>query len=143
MIDSNNCVDPRRFLHDPDPLSLMARERVISTNGRPQKSGWKNARASHLRLERLIGVLSKREFQARFHIPDNIPIQLTDGKTLSSVDLLNNMMYFTKKQFVVRLYLPIPSLFKQFLHFTEIPPTFLRLNVVWVLMGCSMLDMLF
>ncbi|RVW36949.1 hypothetical protein CK203_094933 [Vitis vinifera] len=126
VIDSNNCVDPRRFLHDPDPLSLMAREIVISTSGRPQKSGWKNARARHLRLERLIGVLSKREFQARFHIPDNILIQLTDGKTLSSVDLLNNMMYFTKKQYVVGLCLPIPSLFKQFLHFTQIPPTFLH-----------------
>ncbi|KAL6311320.1 hypothetical protein AAG906_025538 [Vitis piasezkii] len=39
----------------------------------------------------------------RFHIPDNIPILLINDKALSSVDLPNNMMYFTKEQFVVGL----------------------------------------
>ena len=53
------------------------------------------------------------------------------------------MMYFTNEQFVVGLHLPIPSLFKQFFHFTQIPLTFLHPNVVRVLMGCSVLDMLF
>ena len=54
------------------------------------------------------------------------------------------MMYFTDEQFVARLRLPISSLFKQFIHFTQIPPLFFfHLNVVQVLMGCSVLDMLF
>ena len=78
----------------------------------------KNTRVSHLKLERPVGVLSEREFQARFHIPNNISIQLIDGEALSSTELLNNMMYFTKEQFVVGLHLPIISLFKQFLYFT-------------------------
>ena len=53
------------------------------------------------------------------------------------------MMYFTKKQFVVRLYIPIPSFFKQFLYFTQILTVFLHPNVIRVLMGYSVLDMLF
>ncbi|RVW21238.1 hypothetical protein CK203_114582 [Vitis vinifera] len=35
------------------------------------------------------------------------------------------------------------SFFKQFLHFTKIPPSFLHLNAVRVLMVCSILNMLF
>ncbi|RVW39441.1 hypothetical protein CK203_106569 [Vitis vinifera] len=73
----------------------------------------------------------------------SILIQLADDEALSSTDLPNSMMYFTKEQFVVGLHLPIHSLFKQFLHFTQIPSVFLHPNVVRVLMGCSVLDMLF
>ena len=53
------------------------------------------------------------------------------------------MIYFTKEYFVARLYLLLHSLHKQFLHFTQIPPTFLHSNVVRILMGCSVLDMFF
>ena len=52
-------------------------------------------------------------------------------------------MYFTKEQFVARLRLSLLSFFKQFLHFTQIPPTFLHPIIVRVLMGYSILDMLF
>ena len=38
---------------------------------------------------------------------------------------------------------PLPSLFKQFLNYTKIPPALIHPNVVRVLMGCSVLDMLF
>ncbi|KAL6315522.1 hypothetical protein AAG906_000822 [Vitis piasezkii] len=37
---------------------------------------------------------------------------------------------------------PILSLLKQFLHFSEIPPAYIHLNVIWILMGCSILDVL-
>ena len=53
------------------------------------------------------------------------------------------MMYFTKEQFAVGLRLLIPSLFKQFLHFTQIPLGFFHPNIVRVLIRCSVLDMLF
>ena len=52
-------------------------------------------------------------------------------------------MYFTKEQFVARLRLSLLSFFKQFLHFTQIPPTFLHPIIVRVLMGYSILDMHF
>eukprot|EP00261_Vitis_vinifera_P025961 XP_010659049.2 PREDICTED: uncharacterized protein LOC100255782 [Vitis vinifera] len=85
----------------------------------------------------------ENEFWARFHILDNIPIHLIDDETLSSADQPNKAIYFTKEQFVAGLRLPLPSLFKQFLHFTKIPLAFVHQNVVRVLMGYSVLDMLF
>ncbi|KAL6330385.1 hypothetical protein AAG906_040314 [Vitis piasezkii] len=45
--------------------------------------------------------------------------------------------------FNFRLQFPFLSLFKQFLHFTKIPPVFLHPNIVRVLMGCSILSMLY
>lgn len=41
------------------------------------------------------------------------------------------------------LQLPIPSLVKQFLHFSKIPPAFIHPNVIQILMGCSVLDALY
>ena len=43
---------------------------------------------------------------------------LLDGKALFIDGLPNNMIYFTKEHFAVGLRLPIPSLVKQFLHFS-------------------------
>ena len=37
----------------------------------------------------------------------------------------------------------IPSLVKQFLHFTRAPPTLIHLNVFRILMGCSVLNSLY
>lgn len=54
-----------------------------------------------------------------------------------------NVIVFSKEQFNVELRFPFPSLFKQFLHFTKILPTFLHPNAVRVLMGCNILNMLF
>lgn len=52
-------------------------------------------------------------------------------------------MYFTEAQFADGLHLPIPSLFKQFFYFTLTPSIFLHPNIVKILMGCSVFDMLF
>ena len=86
--------------------------------------------SGRLILKCLVGLLSEWEFWACFHILDNIPIHLIDNEALSSVDQPNNAMYFTKEQFVTGLCLPLPFLFKQFLHFTQIPPVFVHPNVV-------------
>ena len=55
----------------------------------------------------------------------------------------HNAIYFTKEQFNVGLRFPFPSIFKQFLHYTQIPPAYIHPNIVRVLMGCSILNMLF
>ncbi|KAL6316160.1 hypothetical protein AAG906_015990 [Vitis piasezkii] len=60
-------------------------------------------------LERPVSLLSTG-IQDRFHIPDNIPILLIDDEVLSSVDLPNNMMYFTKEQFCSGHALSVESL---------------------------------
>ncbi|RVW18010.1 hypothetical protein CK203_116547 [Vitis vinifera] len=70
----------------------MARGGVASTNGRPQQSGRKNTRVRHLRLEHSVSVLFEREFWLHFHIPDSIPIQLTNDEAMSSANLPSNMI---------------------------------------------------
>ena len=55
----------------------------------------------------------------------------------------HNAIYFTKEQFNAGLRFPFLSLFKQFLHFTQIPPAYIHPNIVRVLMGCSILNMIF
>ncbi|RVW82263.1 hypothetical protein CK203_041723 [Vitis vinifera] len=52
-------------------------------------------------------------------------------------------MIFSKEQFNAGLRFPLPPLFKEFLHFTQIPPVFIHPNIVRVLMGCSIINMLF
>ena len=55
----------------------------------------------------------------------------------------NKAIYFSKEQFNVGLRFPLLSLFKEFLHYTQIPPAYVHPNIVRVLMGCSILNMQF
>ena len=87
--------------------------------------------------------LNKREFYERFCIPNGVSIQLVDGKAMSTEKAANHAVYFSKEQFNTGLQFPLPSLFKEFLHFTQIPPAYVHPNIVRVLMGCSILNMLF
>ena len=48
----------------------------------------------------------------------------------------DNDVYFTREQFAARFCFPIPSLVKQFLHFTRAPPTLIHPNVFRILIGC-------
>ncbi|RVW71729.1 hypothetical protein CK203_057118 [Vitis vinifera] len=75
--------------------------------------------------------------------PERRVHHLVDGKPMLIKKLSHNATYFSKEQFNAGFLFPLPSLLKQFLHFTKIPPTFLHLNVVRVLMGCNILDMLY
>ncbi|RVW99881.1 hypothetical protein CK203_029128 [Vitis vinifera] len=54
-----------------------------------------------------------------------------------------NVILFTKEQFNAGLRFPLPALFKEFLHFSQIPPIFIHPNLVRVLMGCSIINMLY
>lgn len=93
--------------------------------------------------EHLTELLSEREFQEHFCFPNSVTILLVDGDPPTTEKQFNNVIYFNKEQFNVELCFPLPSLFKQFLHFTKIPSVFLHLNAVRLLMGYSILDMLF
>lgn len=124
---------------------MSTRESVAFTRGggRVQKGSQRNTRVGRLISERPIDLLSEQEFRARFHIPDRISIHLVNDEALSSKKQPHNAMYFSNEQFSTGLHLPLLSIFKQFLHFTQISPTSLHSNIVQVLMGCSVLDMLF
>ncbi|XP_034710234.1 uncharacterized protein LOC117932996 [Vitis riparia] len=88
-------------------------------------------------------LLNKKEFRDCFGIPNGVSIRLLEGDAMSTAKSGDNSICFSKEQFNAGLRLPLPSLFKQFLHYTQIPPALIHPNVVRVLMGCSVLDMLF
>lgn len=94
-------------------------------------------------MDRLVEELPKQEFQARFHILNSITIQLLDKEALTKNGLLQDLIYFTKEQFVVAVHFPILFFLKQFLHFSKIPPTYIHPNVIRILMGFSSLDVLY
>lgn len=66
-----------------------------------------------------------------------------DDEPIPTKKKSHNAIFFSKKQCNVGFRLPFPSLFKQFLHYTKIPLSFIHPNAVRVLMGCSILDLFF
>lgn len=90
-----------------------------------------------------IDLMTVGEFKQCFIIPNGVSVQLLKGGPVPTHKADDNSICFFKKQFNAGLRLPLPSLFKQFLHFTKIPLALIHPNVVRVLMGCSILDMLF
>ena len=61
---------------------------------------------------------------------------------MSTEKAVNHVVYFSKEQFNAGLQFPLPSFFKEFIHFTQISPAYVHPNIVRVLMGCSILNML-
>lgn len=57
--------------------------------------------------------------------------------------LSHNATYFNMEQLNEGFHFPLPYLLKQFLYFTKVLPTFLHPNVVWVLIGYNILNMLY
>ena len=88
-------------------------------------------------------LLNEKEFRDCFGIPNGVSIRLLEGNAVSTAKSGDNSICFSKEQFNAGLRLPFPSLFKQFLHYTQIPPALIHPNIVRVLMGCNVLDMLF
>ena len=95
------------------------------------------------RAEKSIDKLSVKEFRERFCIPNGVLLEFLDGEAVSTEKAEGNAISFANEQFNAGLWFPLPSLFKEFLHFTQIPTTYIHPNIVWVLMGCSILSMLF
>ncbi|RVW61656.1 hypothetical protein CK203_066156 [Vitis vinifera] len=93
--------------------------------------------------EKFVDKLSVKEFRERFSIPNGVVVELMDGEAMSTDKAEDHAIVFSKEQFNARLRFPLPSLFKEFLHFTKIPPACIHPNIVRVLMGCSILSMLF
>ena len=99
--------------------------------------------SGEVQAEKSMDKLNVREFCECFCIPNGVSVQLGDGEAASTEKSADNAIYFTKEQFNAGLRFPLPSLFKEFLHVTQIPPAYIHPNMVRVLMGCSILSMLF
>ena len=90
-----------------------------------------------------IEALNEQEFRDRFCLPNGVSVQLVDGDPMPTEKVAHNAIYFTNEQFNAGFRFPLPSLFKEFLHYTQIPSIYIHPNIVQVLMGCSILNMLF
>ena len=66
-----------------------------------------------------------------------------NGSPTSTKNAAHGAIFFSKEQFNVAFRFPFPSLFKQFLHYTQISLAYIHPNIVRVLMGCNILNMLF
>ena len=93
--------------------------------------------------EKSVDKLNVREFRERFCIPIGVSVELMGREAVSTEKNEDNAIFFTKEQFNAGLRFPLPSLFKEFLHFTQIPPAYIHPNMVQVLIGCSILSILF
>ena len=67
----------------------------------------------------LVATMSIEKLRLYSQIPAKISLETLDGATTSTLREVDNAVYFTQEQFAAGLHLPIPSLVKQFLHFTE------------------------
>ena len=103
-----------------------------------------SARAGDAR-EKATDKLDVKEFRDRFCIPNGVIVELLNDEEVPALTekFEKNTIIFSKEQFNAGLRFPLPALFKEFLHFTQIPPAFIHPNIVRVLMGCSIISMLY
>ncbi|RVW32836.1 hypothetical protein CK203_107193 [Vitis vinifera] len=123
------------------PVSRMFANKEATSSSSSEQSG--KVASGDVHTEKSVDKLNGREFRERFCIPNGVSVQLVDGEAVSIEKSEDNAIFFTKEQFNVGFWFPLPSLFKEFLHFTQIPPAYIHPNMVRVLMGCSILSMLF
>ena len=123
------------------PLSKMSTNKDTASSSASRQSGKDASREVH--EEKSVDKLNVREFCERFCIPNGVSVQFVDGEAVSTEKSADNAIYFTKEQFNDGFRFPLPLLFKEFLHYTQIPPAYIHPNMVRVLMGCSILSMLF
>ena len=124
---------------------MASRGGDVSTSaaGKGKKSVWPREAIERADVQKSIEQLNVWEFRKHFHVLLGISIRLLGGDLVSTEQEPLNDIVLSKEQFNVGLCFLLPSLFKQFLHFTKIPPTFLHPNVVRILMGYSILNMLY
>ncbi|RVX19339.1 hypothetical protein CK203_008717 [Vitis vinifera] len=59
-----------------------------------------------------------------------VSVELTDGEAVSTENNEDHVIFFSKEQFNAGLRFPLPSLFKEFLHFSQIPPAYIHPNML-------------
>ena len=91
----------------------------------------------------IVSSLSMEELRSYCQIPNNNDFKFSDNLAEPTVDEKDSVVYFTREQLSTELCFPISSLVKQFLHFSRAPPTLIHPNVIRILTGCSVLNLLY
>ncbi|RVW84286.1 hypothetical protein CK203_036597 [Vitis vinifera] len=82
--------------------------------------------------EKATNKLDVKEFRDRFCIPNGVIVELLNDEEVfvPTEKAQKDTIIFSKEQFNAGLRFPLPVLFKEFLHFTQIPPAFIHPNIV-------------
>ena len=91
----------------------------------------------------IISFLSMEELRSYYHIPDNIGLELPNDPAESIIIVEDDAVYFTREQLAARLRFPVSSLIKQFLHFLGVLPALIHSNIIRILTGCSVLNLIY
>ena len=91
----------------------------------------------------IITSLSMEELRTYCVIPDDIDIVLSKGLAENTVGKEYNAVYYAREQLAARIRFPVPSLVKQFLHFTRASPALIHPNIIRILVGCCVLNILY
>ena len=83
------------------------------------------------------------ELRSYCHILDNIDFVLPDNPAESTIGKEDGVVYFTREQLAAGLRFPFSSLIKQFLYFSRVPLALVHLNIIRILTGCSVLNLLY
>ena len=96
----------------------MARGREeTSTSGRPERSLQATPFASSIILSLMI-----EELMAYCEVPDSINLRLMERANESTLGGEHNNVFFTPEHLASGLRFPVPTIVKQFFHFTRAPP---------------------
>ena len=95
--------------------------------------------------EKATDKLDVKEYRDRFCIPNGVIVELLNDEEVLVLTQKaeKDTIIFSKEQFNAGFRFPLPALFKEFLHFTQISLAFIHPNIVRVLMGCSIINMLY
>ena len=91
----------------------------------------------------LVAAMSIEELRLYNQVYVEISLEMSDGPTASTIGKADNAIYFTQEQFAVGVRFLVPSLVKQFLHFTRAPLAHVHPSVFWILTGCNVLNYLY
>ena len=83
------------------------------------------------------------ELRAYYDVPDNIDLTLMEKPDESTMGGEHNSVFFTREHLATGLCFPVPTLVKQFLHFTRASSALVHLNTIQILTGCSVLNLLY
>ena len=91
----------------------------------------------------VISSLTMEELKVYCEVPENIDLQLMERANDSTPGGEHNGVFFTHEHLAAGLHFPIPTIVKQFLHFTRAPPALIHPNVIRILIGSCVMNHLY
>ena len=91
----------------------------------------------------IISSLSIDEARSYCQILEDIDFELLNGLDESTMGEEYNAVFFTREHLAAGLRFLVSSLVKKFLHFTRASLTYIHPNVIWIMTGCCVLNLLY